>query len=325
MNDKEKNILLDYKLGDNLSKIQLKYGGSRKTIRNVLFDNKLIDSIDPKRKKYFSGNINSEIKNLVLLEYQIEKDLRILSKKFNIPHMSIYNLLRKENIFDSKFGREFQVISARKYEINEHYFDEIDSEEKAYFLGILYADGCNMVNYTEVSLRLQEEDYEILLKLNNLLQPTKPIHKIKEKDNHKQGYRLLINSKLISYRLNELGVTQNKTFTTTYPTFLRNDLHRHFIRGYFDGDGGVSYTSMHQLVFNFTGTEDMMLNIQNILINEINLNKTKLYTRHPERKNNIRSLNYSGNNIAKNFYNYIYVDSNIFMKRKKEKFDKYLK
>lgn len=326
MNDKENNILLDYKLGYNLSQIQLKYGGRRKTIRKVLFDNKLIDSIDPKRKTYFVGNVNSEVKKKILLEYQTEKDVTELSENFNIPVMSIYNLLRKEKVFDSKFGGEIQRNKVRKYNINEHYFDEIDSEEKAYFLGILYADGCNMVNRTEVLLRLQEEDYEILVKLNDLLQPTKPINKIKEKDNHKQGYRLLINSKLISFRLNELGVTQNKTFTTKYPFFLRNDLHRHFIRGYFDGDGSVSYNTInHQIQFGFTGTENMISGIQNILINEISLNKNKLSIRHPERKNNIRSLNYCGNNIAKIFYNYLYADSNIFMKRKIEKFNKHLK
>lgn len=199
-------------------------------------------------------------------------------------------------------------------------------KKKHIFLGILYADGCNMVNRTEVTLRLQEDDYEILVKLNNLLQPTKPIYAVTKRGDRKKQYRLLINSKLISNRLNELGVTQNKTFTTTYPFFLRNDLHKHFIRGYFDGDGGVSYNKLnHQLQFGFTGTEDMMLNIQNILINEIKFNKTKLNTRYPKRMNNIRSLNYCGNNIAKLFYKYMYGDSNIFMKRKKEKFNKYLK
>ena len=325
MNDNENNILLDYKLGDNLSKIQLKYGGSRKTIRKILFDNKLIDSIEPKRKTYFIGSVNLEVKKNILLEYQTEKNITELSEKFNIPVMSIYNLLRKEKVFDNKFGVEIQRNKVRKYEINEHYFDKIDSEEKAYFLGILYADGCNMVDHTEVSLRLQEDDYEILDKLNKLLQPTKPIHKIKEKGNQKAQYRLLINSKLISYRLNELGITQNKTFTTTFPSFLSSDLHRHFIRGYFDGDGSVSYNIInHQIQFGFTGTENIILGIQNILTNEISLNKNKLSIRHPERNNNIRSLNYCGNSIAKYFYNYIYNDSHIFMKRKQEKFNKHL-
>lgn len=31
----------------------------------------------------------------------------------------------------------------RKYEINQDFFDEINTQEKAYFLGILFADGYN--------------------------------------------------------------------------------------------------------------------------------------------------------------------------------------
>ena len=69
-------------------------------------------------------------------------------------------------------------MQKRKYPVDEQFFDEIDSEEKAYFLGMLYADGTNSMKKTEVSLRLQEEDYEILTKLNNLLQPTKPLRPI---------------------------------------------------------------------------------------------------------------------------------------------------
>ena len=51
----------------------------------------------------------------------------------------------------------------RKYPIDEQFFDAIDSEEKAYFLGMLYADGTNSMKKTEVSLRLQEEDHEVRL------------------------------------------------------------------------------------------------------------------------------------------------------------------
>jgi len=206
----------------------------------------------------------------------------------------------------------------RKYPINEKFFNCIDLEEKAYFLGLLYADGTNSTAKTEVSLRLQENDRMILCKLNELLQPTKPIMPIIRK-NQKKQYRLLINSKIISYRLNELGVIPNKTFNLKYPQWIDDKLCNHFIRGYFDGDGYVGYNSANKMgQFSFTGTEDMLLNIQNQLIKFCGLNTVKMYIRYPERNNNIRMLMYSGNGNLRKFYNFLYYGANYYTERKKK-------
>jgi hypothetical protein len=324
--ENELNIVNDYKNGSNLSVLQNNYGGSRKTIRKILFNEGLIDSIEPTRKCYFIGKEHENIGEKLLLRYESEKDLRILNKEFNIPIMSLFNFLRKKNVFDGKYGRQLKIDETRKYPVDEHFFDNIDSEEKAYFLGILYADGTNSLKDTEVSLRLNEDDFEILEKLNNLIQPTKPIGFIpKKSNNHKNQRRLTINSKNISYKLNESGMMPNKTFELEYPTWLIKDLHRHFIRGYFDGDGCVTFNKINkQLDCSFTGTENVMLGIQNVLISKCGFSKTKLSTRHPERNNNVRSLHYFGNGNAKKYYNFIYNDANIFMERKKNKFNKYI-
>jgi hypothetical protein len=324
--ENELNIVNDYKNGSNLSLLQNNYGGSRKTIRKILFNEGLIDSIEPIRGCYFTGKEHENISERLLLRYESEKDLRILNKEFNIPTMSIFNFLRKKNVFDGKYGRQLKIDETRKYPVDEHFFDNIDSEEKAYFLGILFADGTNSLKDTEISLRLNEDDFEILEKLNNLIQPTKPIGQRKGKrENRKLQYCLLINCKKISYKLNELGMMPNKTFKLEYPTWLNNDLHCHFIRGYFDGDGCVTFNKINkQLDCSFTGTENMMLGIQNILINMCDFSKTKLTTRYPERKNNTRSLHYFGNGNAKKYYDFIYNNANIFMKRKKDKFNEHI-
>ena len=310
----------------NISELALNYYKSRKTIRKILFSEGLIDSIKPKRHYYFKGKKNAGIRNNLIKKYEEEKDLKILSEEFNIPVMSIYNFLRKRGIFDPKYGKELHRQRVRKYPLNEKYFNSIDCEEKAYFLGFLYADGTNSLKKTEIKLSLQEKDYEILKQLNSLLQPTKPILCKKPKGNRQHQRALIINSKIISYKLNELGMMPNKTFKLTYPTWLFSDLNRHFIRGYFDGDGGVTINkTQQQLQISFTGTENILLNIQNNLINECNLNKTKLYVRHPERNNNIRTMFYYGNGNARKFYYYIYNEAKLYMKRKKNKFEEILK
>ncbi len=318
----EEKIVLDFKNGLNISYLCEKYHKARKTIRKILVLNGLLNSVEPNRENFFNSKKNKEIGNILLDRYKSEKNLLKLTDEFNIPYTSILNFLKKNKVFEPKLYE-----TRRKYELNENYFDNIDSEDKAYFLGILYADGTNSLKNYEVSLRLQETDLNILMKLNSLIQPTKPIGFIKSKNiNWQNQYRLLINSKKISKRLSELGVTPNKTFITTYPLFLDNKFNKHFIRGYFDGDGSVFFNKINKnLGICITGTENLIISIQNILIKTENFNKTKLSNRYPERNTNTRSLNYFGNNNAKNFYDYIYENATIFMERKKNKFEKYLK
>ena len=134
--------------------------------------------------------------------------------------------------------------SSRIYPLNENYFDEIDCEEKAYFLGFLYADGCNHIKKGCVTLTLQEKDKEILTSLSKLLQPTKPLQQLKNSSGFKtnqSAYRLVLASKHISEKLVTLGCTGGKTMTLEFPVEnqVPKELQRHFIRGYFDGDGCI--------------------------------------------------------------------------------------
>lgn len=57
--------------------------------------------------------------------------------------------------------------------INDSFFEKIDTEEKAYFLGLFYADGCNYINgnASRVALSLQEDDKKILEIFNNFIYP----------------------------------------------------------------------------------------------------------------------------------------------------------
>ena len=64
------NIINDYKNGHNISMLQQNYGGSRKTIRRILFKEGLIKSIEPIRKCYFIGKENDNIAEKLLLRYE---------------------------------------------------------------------------------------------------------------------------------------------------------------------------------------------------------------------------------------------------------------
>ena len=68
---------------------------------------------------------------------------------------------------------------ANKYTFNKDYFERIDSKDKAYFLGLLYADGCNSISATKqhhtIVLNLQEKDKDILDIFNKYINSNKPL------------------------------------------------------------------------------------------------------------------------------------------------------
>ena len=240
-----------------------------------------------------------------------------LTNYFPISQGAINNLLRR-NGYPAKSASELK----RKYPIVEDFFDVIDIEEKAYFLGFLYADGYNNTDRNSVALSLKEEDKEILEILNNLLQPNKPLQYVEFKaTNSSNQYRLVIANKHISQTLVELGCGKAKTHNLKFPTEEQVPSHliRHFVRGYFDGDGSVSGDKQKQ--FSFVGTIDFLLPLQQILVKELNFSKTKLDQRHEDREDSIRALRYCGINQCITFRDWLYKDATIYLERKKNIFD----
>ena len=247
-----------------------------------------------------------------------------LTNYFPVSQVAINNLLRR-NGYDAKSASELK----RKYPIQEDFFDKIDTQEKAYILGLLYADGWNQTERNVIGIGLKESDKEILDKITSLIQPTKPLGYYKKNklkrgfENSQNEYRLVIANKHISQRLVELGCGKAKTHNLTFPTEeqVPSCLIRHFVRGYFDGDGSVSGDKQKQ--FNLVGTINFLLPLQQILMKELSFSKTKLDQRHKERDNEIRSLRYCGINQCITFRDWLYKDATIYLERKYDIFHSY--
>lgn len=108
--------------------------------------------------------MNEEIQKIIKL-YTEEKISSI--KIANIIGKSKYYVLSKlkQNNITRRKSHETKCAHSN---LNTSFFEKIDSEEKAYFLGIFYADGCNM--YPKyISLALQKRDENILYKLKNII------------------------------------------------------------------------------------------------------------------------------------------------------------
>ena len=249
-----------------------------------------------------------------------------LAEYYNISSVAVNALLRR-NGYKAKSQSELQ----RKYPIQEDFFDKIDTQEKAYILGLLYADGCNNTKRNAIMLSLKEDDKDILDRITKIIQPTKPLRyintsnqrKTKGFENSQNQYQLIIANKHISQRLVELGCGKAKTHNLIFPTEeqVPKHLQRHFIRGYFDGDGSVS--AGEKCKVNIIGTIDFIKKIQIILFNELSFEPTKLTDRRKERKTNIRSLSIGGRKQCISFRDWLYKEATIYLERKKKIFDSY--
>lgn len=126
----------------------------------------------------------------------------------------------------------------RKYFFNENFFRNIDTEQKAYWLGFFYADGHITDRSLICSLKATDDKHlEKFLKdieANNI--------KVKYYDNCGHKYcTIFLNSSIIVNDLRLLGFTNRKTYDNSDYIFqcVSNNLKRHFIRGFWDGDGSV--------------------------------------------------------------------------------------
>jgi len=217
-------------------------------------------------------------------------------------------------------------MAKRNFELNESFFDDIDSEEKAYTLGLIYSDGCNDNANNRFIISLNEKDREILEVLNKFFFADKPLL-YRKKYVYKYGekiitsnpqYKLQVCSKRMSNRLIELGVMPNKSQLIRFPLWMNTYITRHFIRGYFDGDGCLSC---------YKNDKKRIINKYRILIlsNRIFCEEMALFIEgaiglnpivRTRKDQNISSLEVNGNNNVNKFCDFIYRDANIFIRRK---------
>lgn len=216
----------------------------------------------------------------------------------------------------------------RKYVLNENYFEKIDTEEKAYWLGFLYADGNIFINENSYRLTfsLKREDSDHVKRFKECIESnaTIKIQTTSIGDKKYESAIIRINNEKICRDLIKKGCIPNKTFRTTYPSeeIVPYHLQSHFIRGVFDGDGCISYTmniekdKMPQVHFEILGTRDILTGIFNYFSNN-DLLRSKLKI---SKKDNIYSLRASGVYNILEIKEILYNNSNLFLDRKYEKF-----
>lgn len=191
--------------------------------------------------------------------------------------------------------------------INESFFKKIDDENKAYFLGLLFADGYHDEKGYRIKLSLTEKDVDILNKVRKSIKSTHKLYYEKQHDNAKPKYSFTFRNKQVSNDLIKLGLRQRKSFTCRVPK-LNRKLYPHFIRGYFDGDGTIGINKKGKWGFGIYGNQGFLKDLLLILPKELRI---QMYNHHI-----IYKIQTGKKSTILNFYDYLYKDATIWLDRK---------
>lgn len=205
--------------------------------------------------------------------------------------------------------------SHRMHQVDEHMFDDIDTSEKAYWLGFLYADAYNYERRGWLALTLQKKDLDHIHKFVNFMKGDSACIKYVKATN---AYGYKINSKYLCKVLHDKGCPQAKSFIIKYPEWLPKELNFHFIRGYFDGDGCLTFrTKQKEYKWSLVGTKELCKSIE-IIFKEKDINLTTCYI--SQTNNNTYEIQSSGNLKIRKICDLMYENSTVCLERKYQKY-----
>lgn len=236
-----------------------------------------------------------------------------------------------ENTLNTKL-KEFNIVSADYIDYRAKYdvfiFDDIDTEEKAYWLGFLYADGNvrsfdGIHNNNTISVELSFVDYKHLIKFKKFMNDQRPDSVIQVRERMESSGNKI---KLATYNvcnghlrqsLIKAGCIPAKSLILRFPDitiFKEEDLVYDFIRGYVDGDGSLSERK-GRLFLSIRGTYDILSGIKNYFPQFC-----KVYSEIDQRTKKIQYKIACCSNKADEVAYKLYGKSNIYLDRKFNKF-----
>lgn len=303
---------------------------------NLLFKREIYDEIkhnfDKSEEFYIVKRFNNNPKGKIIwneeqkehiydLHYNAKIAVPYIAHKFNINHTTIRALFKKEN-------KEIKNYTTYKevYRINHNYFNKIDNPNKAYWLGMLYADGSMIERQYSIKLYLQGFDmmhvhqFQIALETNYPFEFYINNRKGSYGNDDTQMCGLKVRSEQMFKDLCGLGCVPRKSEILKFPTReeLPFEFVKDFIRGYTDGDGSLSFTApvnKRHYSIEWCGTESMLQGILKYF-REIGI-ETKANVRPIKRHRFLHKLSFNGNNLAPKVINHLYDDCDTALFRKK--------
>lgn len=297
--EEEEMILNDFDEGLNTVELGLKYGRDNTTIGKLL-----------KRNGLKARNIKSKLtKEQVLEAYDLyAKEMLTtleLGDLYSVDANTIANSFRRYGLSVRNSGH---IPEVRDLDL----FEKIDSEEKAYFLGLLMADGSikeDKTSYT-LSLELQERDKHILYEFASFLGlPRERVRKTKRQKKNSITYIVVVGSTNFCNHLMDKGIVPNKMGHKEMPSGVPLSLMRHMIRGLIDGDGTVKHKNKEVVLY---GGGKMTQQVSNFLYRELPLKNKPAVKKYKNSVPRMTTYVSDYNEII----SYLYKDSTVFLKRK---------
>jgi len=254
-------------------------------------------------------NISQHKEQNILTLYSNGFNMKQIANQLDLHYTTVSRFLKKSHI----------EIKRRRYEFNESYFDEINSPDKAYWLGFIFADGSISCQHG-LRISLKYADVSHLEKLMDCLafiqRPPIKVRVIKDK----KYACLKITSKKLFSGLVKSGINSDKTKNpqNIIPIHFKWD----FIRGFFDGDGCLYYQLVNGGIRNITSYFTVHENLIDSLTDAMNdvIPKNKWSITSHWRTSYIRSLRINGYKNCIPFLDQIYINCDIFLERKFQKY-----
>lgn len=301
----ELEIVNKYNLEVPLTKIAKEYKCNNITIKYILA-----------KYKIYKVNLSINVKSLIV-DYNNNVSLTEMEKKYKIRRQDIAMALMYEG---------YDIINKwNKVKFDEHIFDVIDTEEKAYWLGFIYADGYiaaipkNRKPHYTFELSLKGDDYLHLEKFRRFIKYNGPgkvtISNVSCNNKVCKRCRFSVTNKYFWTTLYKKGCVPNKSLILTFPSinmFKDIKLIWSFVRGYFDGDGSLGFLKGTKSVspnISILGTKEFLETMKDTLDIPARIYKQKRY------QHNTWTM-YFNKESSLNFLDKIYNNSSIYLDRK---------
>lgn len=272
--------------------------------------------------KAFDPPTIDRIKELYLNGLAIEQ---IHSQHYpNIPAGTINHLLRRMGITRP---------NGHVPKFNQDYFEVIDSERKAYWLGFIMADGGiiekvgvkGTITGKTLSVEIKKDDDYLLKELVKDLEADKKVkycYSEKQRGEFKKPKHnayIRFGSRKMCDDLEKYGIVPRKSLITNNIPDIPKEYIRHYIRGFFDGDGSVNvHKKWDVLTCVFYGTTETLEILQAQLMNDLDFKERVIVK---QKNHNVSLYAFGSQEDVRAFYKYIYEGATIYLKRKKEVFD----
>ena len=297
--EQKTHVVNKYNNGIPLKRMAKEMGACENYIRSILKHNKIY--------KPYERVWTKEQKHEAIERYKKGETISKIAKSFGLSCGTVtYQLV--------KHGK-WKYKGTRKYNFDQTFFKTIDTQEKAYWLGFIAADG-NVYGYN-LHIGIKASDGKHLEKFKKDIKAENPVKYVEYISKGKKLYLARIDLyglETINCLFN-LGIIENKTTKLHWSIteHIPSELVPHFLRGYFDGDG--SWAGTKRVRFSMPSASSFfLLGMQKYLAKMCNLNITKIY-----KRGKLGILDYAGKKQLKRIAEFLYKDANVFLERKKDK------